>query len=449
LCLEEYALSEALSELPPPLIVIADEEGLPPVHEEAPSPWSGGSEGDLAEEIALAPMEFERPAPAFDFAPGSAATGRGTAVRTAGRARRQKGSPLRSVLSMVLGGLLAFPVAQLILWYLPGDLKRDFGLGPVIAQYFPQIVPAKFHGQRTIASPAKAGAPQPDASRSLIPDFHAAEETEQQNEDHSRQNSNDAPANTETASERSGEPDTQGDVSTAVDAADVKIPDIQVGPLAISSSPTRSVASPASDTTEHEPQPAVGTWRDAPRLKSEDFLSSFLGAVDTNSAWDTSGRSASTATRETRQNFYQSLTKLGEVLAAVEGQQPISNEHRANLETLLKAISQQPEKLSLIAQVGAGWLKIKRPNDGIVLTGVIDAIEPRGELLATRLRLATQEPETVSVVRVADPSEHLQPGQRLLVLGAVVAQPTENLAGFRGNEATVVLDAFHLVLDQQ
>lgn len=58
------------------------------------------------------------------------------------RHRRQP-SGLLSMLPIIGGGLAAFPLALLILWY---GLGRDVGgLGAQIAQYVPWIVPAKFH----------------------------------------------------------------------------------------------------------------------------------------------------------------------------------------------------------------------------------------------------------------------------------------------------------------
>lgn len=153
LCQEEYLLGEALAQLPPALIVLSDMDDAPAsevVNEDEDS-WSElNLVTDEAEEIDLAPTSIPTSGAAFDFtskaaAPGSKAT---STIRPSSRARKPKGSPVKSVLSIVIGGLMAFPIAQLILWYLPGDLKRDFGAGPIVAQYVPAIVPAKFRGNK-------------------------------------------------------------------------------------------------------------------------------------------------------------------------------------------------------------------------------------------------------------------------------------------------------------
>ncbi|MEO8498517.1 MAG: hypothetical protein ABI614_25925, partial [Planctomycetota bacterium] len=128
-CQEEYSLAAALDQLPPTLIVISDFGETPAATvDDEDSPWSAiGRGGDDADEVALAPLDDASPAVPFDFANGSAAAGgkAKTVIRPSTRARKPKGSPIKSVLSIVIGGLLAFPIAQLILWYLPGEWKRD------------------------------------------------------------------------------------------------------------------------------------------------------------------------------------------------------------------------------------------------------------------------------------------------------------------------------------
>lgn len=63
--------------------------------------------------------------------------------RTSSSRKRRQPSGLLGMLPILGGGLAAFPLALLILWY---GLGRDVGgLGPKIAEYVPWIVPTKFH----------------------------------------------------------------------------------------------------------------------------------------------------------------------------------------------------------------------------------------------------------------------------------------------------------------
>jgi hypothetical protein len=61
------------------------------------------------------------------------------------RSRRKDRSPLRPIIQVVLGGLLAIPIAILIIWY--GLGTDPFDLGPSVAQVAPWAVPQEFRGQ--------------------------------------------------------------------------------------------------------------------------------------------------------------------------------------------------------------------------------------------------------------------------------------------------------------
>ena len=90
------------------------------------------------------------------------------------RRRTQEVSAIRKILPPVLGGLAAFPIATLIMWY---GFGKDLGsTGPTVAQYVPWIVPQKLRnapwqysarGSRENSSSeqrSQPSAPQPRAS---------------------------------------------------------------------------------------------------------------------------------------------------------------------------------------------------------------------------------------------------------------------------------------------
>ena len=92
------------------------------------------------------------------------------------RRRTQEVSAMRKILPPVLGGLAAFPIATLIMWY---GFGKDIGsTGPTVAQYVPWIVPEKLRnspwhysarGSRedgSSAQPSQRSAPQ---SRTSFP----------------------------------------------------------------------------------------------------------------------------------------------------------------------------------------------------------------------------------------------------------------------------------------
>ena len=90
------------------------------------------------------------------------------------RRRNQEVSAIRKILPPVLGGLAAFPIATLIMWY---GFGKDLGsTGPTVAQYVPWIVPQKLRnspwqysdqgsrGNSSSAQRSQRSAPQPRAS---------------------------------------------------------------------------------------------------------------------------------------------------------------------------------------------------------------------------------------------------------------------------------------------
>ncbi|MCY2985498.1 MAG: hypothetical protein NTY15_17870 [Planctomycetota bacterium] len=71
---------------------------------------------------------------------------------TAPRRRPKEASAIRKILPPVLGGLAAFPIATLILWY---GFGKDIGTtGPTVAKYVPWIVPEKFRSMPFESSPS-------------------------------------------------------------------------------------------------------------------------------------------------------------------------------------------------------------------------------------------------------------------------------------------------------
>ena len=108
---------------------------------------------ELAEDTSPQPVYIPRPSP----------SGRSGNLSEYERRKRKQKSPIWSIIPVVLGGLAAFPIALLIIWYVLG---KDIGnLGPQVAEYAPWIVPKKFHPPSAPASqPARPRAPQRGAS---------------------------------------------------------------------------------------------------------------------------------------------------------------------------------------------------------------------------------------------------------------------------------------------
>jgi hypothetical protein len=131
--------------MPPMLEVLGGASIAPSSNGEEESFRFAGEEGGPSAE------RQKEGSPGFDFSGGGAATATAPARPRAGKAataarpkRKQKNAAVE-VVKVALGGVVGLFLAQLILWWLPGDWRRDpLDLGPTVGAYAPWIVPAEY-----------------------------------------------------------------------------------------------------------------------------------------------------------------------------------------------------------------------------------------------------------------------------------------------------------------
>ena len=104
---------------------------------------------------------------------------------TVPRRRPKEASAIRKILPPVLGGLAAFPIATLILWY---GFGKDIGTtGPTVAKYVPWIVPEKFRSMPFESSPSSFSSGRTPRSapstRNTLPTLNREETTPPPNDD--------------------------------------------------------------------------------------------------------------------------------------------------------------------------------------------------------------------------------------------------------------------------
>jgi hypothetical protein len=135
LCLEEYLLSEALANAPPPLVIIGGE--VP----QAAIDTSSVAGHDYA--LAAAAVS-DSPDNHWGHATAATLARTAPAVRTGRRVRKREPGVLLLMLNWVGGGVLGLALAPLVLWWV---FKVDpVELGPTVAAYTPWAVPQQFHG---------------------------------------------------------------------------------------------------------------------------------------------------------------------------------------------------------------------------------------------------------------------------------------------------------------
>ena len=186
LCREEFLLLEVMQELPPALILLdgpvttetgdedaADEDaaddsatetvkieitGLATGDEtdfedtaesesedEPDSEDTSESNGEADSEDGSGSEEAAVGAFNFGDSVDSPTTG-SSSIRPIRAVSRKSENPMWTMIKVVLGGMLAIPLAQLILWWLPGNWSRDpMKMGPKASQYVPFLVPKRYH----------------------------------------------------------------------------------------------------------------------------------------------------------------------------------------------------------------------------------------------------------------------------------------------------------------
>jgi hypothetical protein len=174
LCGENYLLEEAMATMPPMLEVLELPEGYQPATEvdistaaflaTADRPAVMDDDGgelkleDPAGGVAVAddelkptydewgPTRSTEPTYEVEESPAvSAAITPRELVQTPLRRKKKQINPLFHIIGIVGGGVVAIPVALLILLWLPGSLRRDpLSIGKQIGEYAPFLVPADF-----------------------------------------------------------------------------------------------------------------------------------------------------------------------------------------------------------------------------------------------------------------------------------------------------------------
>ncbi len=196
LCVEEFELAEALDQLAPLLVVIDDPAAAATADSSGPlaapdteqasldeqglldGPPSDDDDAAIAAEDSTVPeFTFEAPsdtpaaAPEFAFESGSASGGSSATAARRARAQRPQKSAVKEMIKVVGGGVVGLTIAQLILWWLPGDWKRDpFELGPKIPGFASFIVSPRFRAP-SVADQSQVPAAQPAAAGGRLVDF--------------------------------------------------------------------------------------------------------------------------------------------------------------------------------------------------------------------------------------------------------------------------------------
>lgn len=498
LCGDEYLLEEAMSTMPPMLEVLELPEGYQPESEvdisteaflkspDRPAVMDDmdelkleGSEVGVAVADELTPTYDEwgptrsttatyelEESPALD----TAITPR-ELVQTPVRKRKKQINPIFHVIGIVGGGVVAIPVALLILLWLPGSLRRDpLQIGHQLGQYAPFLVPADFRPTGSDDSqnestppadntPAVANKKHPEAGKStdggglgdnadakpqgrtgLTPGEMEAELNKGFSLD------NDAPVeikdkpNTKAQPKNDDPLDTEPVIDDAKPELSPGLPELdlpETKPDAKSETKEEPESKPESGAqpepeskTESEPEPAVKVdpqvnFTLPERSQATDPLAAQKLAIKTADAeFEQAGTPADKKAAAIQ--LYRAAAELAEQL-------PRDTSIPAELDLLTR----DAKKLQFVGIYAASWQEnIERATPGIVLSGTVKECRQVGERYEARVELPSREKRELLVIT----ADQCQPGQKLFVAGRFVMNARDMISGYSG-DATMAIDA--------
>ncbi len=430
LCREEFQLQEFLTQLPPSLILLdqtATDDSRThaaantrstesePRSDSGPifdgirvSAFSeqGGSDSRTqpvdATDSATIP-EFE-----LDTGPDERSESASAAVPVR-RARRQK-SPGWEITKVVAGGLLALPLAQLILWWLPGNWQRDpLQIGPSVGRVLPWVVPANYRPVRAARSQ------EPERRRRMASTFGKKK-----------------PTRDRPSVDQSSRLPLPGQGRQATDPKNGKGPGATTVPT----------GQPAAGSATASPKPATGeagqttakvaiSGSDAespPSFSVDDLRTALESALQASVAWDTAVSEKDEDQVRRTENLYESFAALGNVITYMKPGDPEALPWIRSLQHVLSSFGQQPDKLAMIGNRSQVWLDdVNRSNNGVLLFGTVKRIETHGAIHESVIELASRKKRAVSVVSRVDPRPFYKVNDRILMLGAVINRPSQIL----------------------
>jgi len=404
LCQEELTGEDFIGQLPPALVLL-----------DAPA--------EIVTEDPSMDDDFDpdRPFGEVREAKGGAAVV--TRVRRAGSAgTRKKSGGARQIISIILGGMLALPIAQMILW----QLNRD----PVgMADSFENVrwmhwaMPAK--SKKKWAQKKKPDEEGKDTSTSERPP--------------GRQRSQ--------LSNPSG--DSVNGPDMVVDLNDLERE--QAG----TDLPTEGPPGSTPNVPAPEPEPLTeSAWiSDAPLFGAAILKPMLNQTRQENKEWDARPEDLEPAARRRLdEGFYAILAQMGLGITFSDAMDSEAREIADEIGQLITSFRNNEEKLRLIAEHGQFKFSFPRERDGlrgIALYGTITSIDENEPYFETTLVIQGEKEATdVVVISRGDPAPQLKPGQQVVILGAAILNPSQNINGYQGDAEQLVIGGYPVVLKQ-
>jgi hypothetical protein len=435
LCLEEYLLAEALANAPPPLVIIGGEV------EQAATASSPAGDDDyrLAGGGFVGALDASGPAVAT-------AVSQRPAMRAQARPRRAEKSGLVLLVNYVVGGVLGLSLGLLVLWW--GFRKDPLELGPPIARYTPWIVPTEFRGRPiTNARPAASG-----GGAALASDGEATANGSPREATKKRGPKSVAAAAqpAEPVAELQTLPglDEPGRLPTAAPAPLIDAPDLN-GRGASRQPASEEPRPPMPDLTDLLPDglPVAAAARpgETAPVTVAQFTESVDAAVAALENYKKVPRENNDEQRQAFSELHAAVGKVGRALAYLNAADPQVSEPVKKLGAILEDLAGATgtSRVRAIKFVALQKWATVGGDEGLLAAGTVADFQSAGSLFELKLDATNRDmPLVIPVTTTSDPRDLCKIGDELLIVGRVIDQPRENLAGYEGQQPRVLFSAF-------
>ncbi|HEX5033813.1 MAG TPA: hypothetical protein VFW62_04980, partial [bacterium] len=143
--------------------------------------------------------------------------------------------------------------------------------------------------------------------------------------------------------------------------------------------------------------------------------------------------------------LYSAYSGLGHTVEQANLEDAANAEKLPSLHTLLTEAADEPAKLNTIGAMAAKKLDAQEGDPGIVLAGIVKDFRSAGSHFETTLELV-RDKRQVTVVSLRNPQDRYKVEDQVLILGAVIRDPKEKLAGYKGEASLVVKSGHAMVL---
>jgi hypothetical protein len=373
-----------------------------------------------------------------------------TGTRTTARPKRaSQGGAVKQIIGIIAGGLIAAPVAQMILMWMPGNWQRQqrdpLGVAPKIAAVIPWIVPKSLRtdeegsvhqptqpavaqrpdrtGQGTTVTGTGGNVSDPPGGLNRPELTEALKPTGEKPKDPPEGNGNENLPNPDPFNPTAPDPTTDPD------------------PL----DPSATDDPPATSDPPMNEGPKLGP-KVAPEFAAADLLEQIKvgtqakALIDQAAAPEGEGRSAKAG------EFMEKMNELAHVVTFAK-ERPTG--HVEHLDDMLANASNSDRKRTIVATLGEAEFKKKakdRPTNGLIFVGTVKDIQSRDQLFEVIVELHAKSKKPVSVYSKSNPTAGFAVGDMVIFLGEIFDKPNQQIDGYKGPDEPVIWGGYSQVI---